>query len=449
VLDRPVRGRRPGLLFAAPLLALALAAVLSACGSSPSPSSTPASTAGASSQPTVAPTAAPSTTGPAPPASAASPSASASAADTVAALRAIADDVSAIRQLDWKTPIEPRVIDEAELRRILTGDFEKSGAAARLVDVETLYRGLGAMEGGRSLEDLYLDALASQVLGFYRDTDRTLYIVQRSGGLGPVEEYTAAHELTHALQDQRFGLKTLGLDATEQSDRTLGAQSLVEGDASLAGLYWSQQNLSLADLGEILKAASEPAAQQALDALPPLVREILMFPYVQGLEFVMGLQATGGWGAVDAAYARPPASTEQVLHPERYRAAESPMDVALLGDLAPGLGDGWTLAYEDTLGELGLRTWVAPAPAAGAANAAAVGWGGDRVGLYRGPDGAWAIVLRTAWDDAAAAQRFASAAGPVVAELPHATLTSDAQGPVVLVGSDAAVLRKLEALIGG
>jgi hypothetical protein len=357
--------------------------------------------------------------------------------------------VSAIRALTWKTPVEPRVIDEAEARRILTRDFEKSGAASRMVDVETLYRGLGAMEGERTLEDLYLAALGSQVIGFYRYDDRALYIVQRSGGLGPVEEYTAAHELTHALQDQRFGLKALGLDATEQSDRTLGVQSLIEGDASLAGLYWSQKNLSLADLGEIIKAASEPAAQEALDALPPLVREILMFPYVQGLEFVMGLQVAGGWDAVDAMYAKPPASTEQVLHAERYRAGDAPVAVALPSDLAPELGDGWSLAYQDTLGELGLRTWLAQANEKAAADAAATGWGGDRVGLYRGPDGAWAIVLRTAWDDAAAAQRFASAAGPVVAELPHAALTSDAQGPVVLIGSDAAVLQKVRGLVGG
>ena len=430
------------------VLSLVLAGLVAACGSSPSESFTPSVSNGPTPAATVAtpsPTQAPTQPSAAPD----SPGPSASPADEEGALRAIAADVAAIRALTWKTPMEPRVIDEAELRRILLADFEKSGAASRLRDVEALYRGLGAMEGGRSLEELYLDALGSQALGFYRHDDRTLYIVQRSGGLGPVEEYTAAHELTHALQDQRFGLKDLGLDATEQSDRTLGALSLVEGDASLAGLYWSQKNLSLADLGEIIQAASEPAAQEALDALPPLVREILMFPYVQGLEFVMGLQTTGGWGAVDAVYAKPPESTEQVLHPDKYREGEEPVDVALPEDLAARLGDGWSLAYEDTLGELGLRTWLAQANAAEAANAAAVGWGGDRVGLYRGLGGAWAIVLRTAWDDTAAAQRFTSAAGPVVAGLPHASLVVDAQGPVVIIGSDAAVLTKLEGLVGG
>ena len=445
---------RPSVITPLAILVLAwvVAAALSACGPGPSPSaSDPSSSSPAASGaiPSPAVTAGPSSSAPAPAASAspASPSPAPSPVDQVGALRAIAEDVASIRALPWKTPVEPRVIDEAELRRILQADFEKSGSAADLADLESLYRGLGAMAGDRSLEDLYLDALGSQVLGFYRDDDRTLYIVQRSAGLGPVEKYTAAHELTHALQDQHFGIKKLGLDSPGQSDRALGALSLVEGDASLAGVYWSQRNLSLADLGEIIKAASEPAAQEALDALPAIVRESLTFPYAQGLQFVLGLQATGGWDTVDAAYAKPPASTEQVIHPDKYRAGEAPVAVDLPAGLAAGLGDGWSLAYEDTLGELGLRTWLAQANAADAASAAAADWGGDRVGLYRGPDGAWAIALRTAWDDAAAAQRFASAAGPVVAELPHATLTSDGKGPVVLVASDAAVLQKVEGLV--
>jgi hypothetical protein len=430
------------------VLAWALVASLSACGSSPSPSASP-SASGAAPSPAVTAGPSSSATAPAASASPASPSPAASPVDQVGALRAIAEDVASIRALPWKTPVEPRIIDEAELRRMLQADFEKSGSAADLAEIESLYRGLGAMAGDRSLQDLYLGALGSQVLGFYRDDDSTLYIVQRSDGLGPVEEYTAAHELTHALQDQHFGIKKLGLDTPGQSDRALGALSLVEGDASLAGVHWSQRNLSLADLGEIIKAASEPTAQEALDALPPIVRESLTFPYAQGLEFVLGLQATGGWGAVDAAFAKPPASTEQVLHPEKYASGEAPVAVALPSGLAAGLGSGWSLAYEDTLGELGLRAWLAQASEKAAADAAATGWGGDRAGLYRGPNGAWAIVLRTAWDDAAAAQRFASAASPVVAELPHATLTTDAQGPVVLVASDAAVLSRLEALVGG
>ncbi len=435
----------------AAVAAALLTGFLAACDSStrPSPSATaaatPIATASATAAPPTAP-ASPAATAPttAPGAPTAAPTA---AADDVAVLRGIADDIAGIRDLGWKTAVTPRVIDEAELRRLLQRDFETSGTSGDLAEVEALYRGLGAMTGDRSLEDLYLEALGSQVLGFYRDDDRTLYIVRRSGGLGPVEKYTAAHELTHALQDQHFGLASLGLDTPGQSDRALAALSLVEGDASLAGVYWSQGHLSLADLGEILRAAAAPGAQEALDALPPIVREGLTFPYLQGLQFVMGLQTTGGWEAVDAAYARPPASTEQILHPEKYQAGEGPVKVGtpLPRGVAGAIGPDWRLTYTDTLGELGLRTWLAQANDAQAADAAAAGWGGDRVELYRGPAGGWAIVMRTAWDDAAAAGRFTEAARLVVGALPHATLMTGAQGPVILVGSDAAVLGKLEA----
>ncbi|MCU0506197.1 MAG: hypothetical protein MUE82_10605 [Chloroflexi bacterium] len=443
-ITRVRAARRPGAVaraLAAVIVVSALASAVAACGSGPSPSGAPTAAPTSTAAPSAAET--PATT--APPAS---PSPDASPEDPVGVLKAIADDVAALRGLAWKTPVDPRIIDEPELRRLLEQDFEASGTSVDLADIETLYRGLGAMSGDRTLEDLYLDALGSQVLGFYRDDDRTLYIVRRSGGLGGVEKYTAAHELTHALQDQHFGIATLGLETPGQSDRALGALSLVEGDASLAGVYWSQGHLSLADLGEIIRAASEPAAQGALDALPPLARESLTFPYLQGLEFVMRLQAAGGWDAVDAAYAKPPASSEQVLHPEKYAAGEEPVAVELPADLATRLGAGWDLAYEDTLGELGLRTWLAQGNAADAANAAAAGWGGDRVGLYRGPEGAWAIVLRTAWDDAAGAGRFTEAARRVVETLPHATIATGAEGPMILAGSDASGLAKLKRAAG-
>ncbi len=357
--------------------------------------------------------------------------------------------MAVIRQLDWKKPIEPKLIDEAEARRIIAADSEKKVPPGTFEGLETLYRGLGLMAGDRHLLDLTLDALEGQILGFYREDDRSLYIVERSGGIGPIEKYTISHELTHALQDQHFGLGGLGLDAIGEDDRVVAARALPEGDASLASLYWVQQNLSLADLGAIAKAAADPAPQAALDALPPIVRESIVFPYVSGLSFVMGLQLRGGWPAVDAAYRDPPISTEQVLHPERYATHEKPVPVALPADLTARLGSGWSLATEDTFGELGLGVWLRQANDKAAADAAASGWGGDRVGLYRGPDGAWAVVLRTAWDDPTAAARFAAAAKPVVAQLTHASLGADAQGPVVLVGSDDAVLGRLEATVGG
>ena len=355
-------------------------------------------------------------------------------------LAAIEAQTEAIRGLAARTPIVPRFIGEAELKKLLAADLDTGPSAKALPDTEALYRGLGLFSGDRTLHDVYLEALGSQVLGFYRQSDKTLYVVDRSGGLGPIEEYTFSHELTHALQDQHFGLAGLGLEQIGQGDRALGRLALVEGDASFASTLWAEKNLTMTDMLAMLKVASDPAQQKLLDSLPPIIRETMMFPYTQGLTFVMGLWTAGGWDAVNNAFANPPLSTEQVLHPAKYASGEKPVPVALPAGLAGRLGAGWSLAMEDTLGELQLRVLLQTANDTPTATAAASDWGGDRVGLYRGPDGAWAIVLATAWDTPAAAARYEPAVKAVAAGLPHARVIADPRGPVLVVGSSAAVL---------
>ena len=90
-----------------------------------------------------------------------------------------------------------------------------------------------------------------------------------------------------------------------------------------------------------------------------------------------------------------PESTEQILHPEKYTAGEAPVAVTLPADLATRLGTGWTVPLQDTFGEFQLGIWLREAGVAGGdATAAAAGWGGDRLAVVEGPDGAWGVVHR-------------------------------------------------------
>ena len=91
---------------------------------------------------------------------------------------------------------------------------------------ETLYKELGLLPADDSLEQLYLDLLTSQVAGLYDDKTKHMYVVTNTGTIGPIEEITYAHEFTHALQDQRFGLRSVvgdALDQTRPDRRALGA----------------------------------------------------------------------------------------------------------------------------------------------------------------------------------------------------------------------------------
>ncbi len=372
--------------------------------------------------------------------------------DVTALARTILDQVVQIRGLPVKRDVPPTVMSEADLQAYVERTFNKDNPPDVLAANERLLKGLGLIPAGSSLRDLYLQMLTSQIAGFYSPDDKKLYVISRSGSIGPAEKVTFAHEYTHALQDQSFDLQGLDTDQVGQGDRGLGRLALVEGDATLVMTYWSQQHLTPAELTELLRQSSDPEQLRILGAMPPILRETLLFPYQTGLQFALGLQTGGGWKAVDDAFRRPPASTEQVMHPEKYAAQEAPVALSLPADLATRMGAGWKVGMTDTMGEFQIGIWLRQ----GGSNTtvgtqAAAGWGGDRIELLDGPNGAWAIAWQTAWDSDADAAEFEAAANAV---LPKAagpgSVLPGAGGRTrwVVVGSDAATLGKLAGVLG-
>jgi hypothetical protein len=109
---------------------------------------------------------------------------------------------------------------------------------------------------------------------------------------------------------------------------------------------------------------------------------------------------------VDEAFANPPQSTEQILHPERYWDDDVPVEVTL-SDLEAGLGDGWTESGQNVLGELGLRLTLAEHVGPAAAMRATEGWGGDLYLVLQNEDAdTHAVVIQTIWDDQDEADEF-------------------------------------------
>jgi hypothetical protein len=119
--------------------------------------------------------------------------------------------------------------------------------------------------------------------------------------------------------------------------------------------------------------------QGAAEGVPQALKSSLIAPYIDGLRFVHALRRRGGWAEVDRAWKELPATTEQLLHLEKYDRREPPLPVP-----APpldALGGGFRVELTDLVGEQGLRimleSWGTPKEA----RRAAAGWGGDRVTL--------------------------------------------------------------------
>jgi len=257
------------------------------------------------------------------------------------------------------------------------------------------------------------------VLGFYDFEDRRMVVVS-DAGFDALARITYAHEYTHALQDAAFGIGAIRDELQEADDDVAMAQvALEEGDASLAMILWAVQAGGMSD-EELLGISQTPLPD--MTGIPGWMVRQAEFPYLAGAEFVSQLYLSGGWDAVDAAYTDPPASTEQVLHPEKYLADEEPR-VVQLPDLAAALsadqGGDWHEAEQTTLGEAMIAIWLDEIglDVAGG-DAAADGWAGDRLSVASGPDGAWAMAFSIAWDTGAQATEFADAYQTVVDALP-------------------------------
>ena len=233
---------------------------------------------------------------------------------------------------------------------------------------------------------------------------------------GGVEHYIYAHEFDHALVDQSFNVKTLGMDpCTFDSQHCEALTALAEGDAALLMEKWWKQYASPQDNADLASYQAPSLALMPDAAPPPFVVKDVSFPYVQGKDFVDFIYQRGNWGAVNKVYANLPASTEQILHPEKYLAGEAPLKVTVQ-PYATALGGGWSLIANDVMGEwmtyllLGSSADVDAQLEDATAKTAAAGWGGDNYQVYyNAAQSETALGAEWVWDTAQDAQEFQAA----------------------------------------
>jgi hypothetical protein len=267
-------------------------------------------------------------------------------------------------------------------------------------------------------------------------------VVVSDAGLDVEARITYAHEYTHALQDAAFGLDSLQTDTPGEDDRGLARVALIEGDATVTMLAWMFQHLEPQELQQYLFGTEIPDTS----GIPSWMVAQLTFPYADGLFWAQALAGADptspDFTAIDAAYDDPPASTEQIVHVEKWEAGEAPQ-VIEVPDLAAALGDGWEEVDETPIGEATIEIMLGYLGVSVAeATDAAAGWGGDRAVIATGPDDAFAMAWRLAWDSAADAAEFVEAYQIVVDGLDFpASVTALPNGEVLVAhASDEALL---------
>ena len=253
-----------------------------------------------------------------------------------------------------------------------------------------------------------LDLYSEQIAGFYDSETDEFVVVSDDDVLDPLEQRTHAHEFVHALQDQHFALDLLD-DEELDSEATMALLALIEGEATLVeSLYLQAGFFTFEELNEMLAAVLE-FESPVFDNAPPVLANDLIFPYTSGFEFVQTLYNRGGFDAIDAAWADPPQSTEQILHPQNYLEGDEPQLVPTV-PLTDTLGAGWQMLDEEIFGEFFLREYLAQQLPTSQVDIAATGWGGDSYSVYWN-EGEEALVatLYLTWDTPRDGEEFALA----------------------------------------
>ncbi|MGZ4200967.1 MAG: hypothetical protein ACXVRH_02785 [Thermoleophilaceae bacterium] len=347
--------------------------------------------------------------------------------------------VEQIRGLRFRRPLRPQLVTGAQARSTGLAELDRIEPPATQASESELLELLGLIPPGASLRTIQGEVLQDQVAGFYDTDTKRLALVSDAGAGGDdaVGEITLAHELTHALDDQSFGIHDTSSASGDPSD---AYTALVEGDATVVMSRYAERFVSR---GDLFRAALGGSSGASTAKLPPYVEASLEFPYLAGASFVNALYAVAGdWKLVNFALrTRPPVPTEQVMHPLKYEADERPLPVRL--DVRPLMPPGWKPALSSTLGEFTTGQLLKPAVGAQTADAAAAGWGGDRVELWSDGHSRYALVAAWRFDTPGDSAQFEPALRAYGARRPgpHAVATRNGITTLALAPSAALAAR--------
>jgi len=284
--------------------------------------------------------------------------------------RRIEQQTSELRGLPFKTPVHYKMIDRADLRRVLIQKVEEQYGQQELRNYGRSLTAFGLVPEGADLLHIIVSLYGEQVAAFYDPDEHALYTFNDLVLSSNLDKMLLSHELTHALQDQNFDLQKFPLKVKDNDDLALATSALIEGDATVLMMRWYVENIDPSKMfGDLSAMLGQDTAR--LREAPPYMREMLLFPYTQGEQFAMALFTSGGTEALDAAFRNPPTCTKDILHPDQFlhhRATPEHIEVPVLKSKE------WQLIGNNTLGEFGTRFVLQEATDAFEATTIPEGW---------------------------------------------------------------------------
>jgi hypothetical protein len=257
-------------------------------------------------------------------------------------LFASVDQIMAFAAKDTGLPgvphVKRRLLNRDEVKAYLVKSFDEDEGAKRMEQSEMVLKKFGFLDRDFQLRPFLLSLLTEQIAGFY--DNKTKYVNLLNWVKPEDQKPVLAHELTHAIQDQKVGLEKWGSNGFKGVSKTAGEdaqripvdeletarQAVAEGQAMVVfvdyGLPKGQTLADMPDAGAAMRgAAADTSGSPVMARAPLLLQRSLVFPYADGLGFEQALLTNGGKEqAFAGALANPPNSSFEIMNPAAYLA---------------------------------------------------------------------------------------------------------------------------------
>jgi hypothetical protein len=241
-----------------------------------------------------------------------------------------------------KKEVKRRLTSREEVEAYLQKNMAEDKDAQRLRRSELVLKKFGLLPHEFNLQTFLVALLKEQVAGYYDPKTKTVNLLDWVA----IEQQkpVMAHELTHALQDQSFGLekwmkagdfdldtkKDITNEDIERDEVTTARQAVVEGQAmvTLVDYMLAPTGQTVKDSPQVVEALKQGMLVGTADSVqfqnaPIFLKEALTFPYRYGLDFEAALLLSGGKKkAYPEAFTNPPRSTRQIMEPKTYLSGE-------------------------------------------------------------------------------------------------------------------------------
>ncbi len=281
-------------------------------------------------------------------------------ASVFAEIEKMSADLEEITGLHFSKKVPAAIINKDQLRRFLDQRIDVAIKPADLRAEELTLKMLGLLPQDYDLRAGTVEMLTEQAAAFYDYKKKKLFIL--AGDTGGGQQIALVHELAHALADQNFHLDKYIQDNGLNDDSATARMAVMEGQATwLMTAYMQKKMGGKPEVPEavldLMRRTVELGATQydVFSKAPLYIRESLLFPYTAGISFQDAVFRKFGQDAFREVFIRAPASSQQILHPEKYLAKQEPVLPA-----APHPDKQYRKLAEGTLGEFDFRVLLEP-----------------------------------------------------------------------------------------